>query len=223
VDLSAFYFDVLKDRLYTSAANSRGRRSAQTAVYRIASSLLRLIAPALVFTSEEVWNHLPRGASDPVSVHMSLFPAADELERGFDEPRAKNWERLLAVREEVLKALEPARAAKTISSGLEARVTLTADGNLAELLQKYAANLPALFIVSQVEIAPGRAGSAQSEVGSKALEIRVERAQGSKCERCWNYSTHVGESAEYPTLCERCLAALAEIKRDAEQGGRQGA
>ena len=97
VDLSAFYFDVLKDRLYTFAPNSRGRRSAQTAVYRIGSSLLRLIAPTLVFTSEEVWKHLPRGASDPTSVHMALFPDAGELERAFDEPRAKNWERLLGV------------------------------------------------------------------------------------------------------------------------------
>jgi isoleucyl-tRNA synthetase len=220
VDLSAFYFDVLKDRLYTFAPNSRGRRSAQTAVYRIGSSLLRLIAPTLVFTSEEVWKHLPRGASDPASVHMALFPDAEELERAFDEPRAKNWERLLGVREEVLKALEPVRAAKTISSGLEARVTLTASGNLGELLQEYAANLPALFIVSQVEIVAGKAGGVPLEGESKALDIRVERAQGSKCERCWNYSTHVGEDATYPTLCERCVAALAEIARANQGDGR---
>jgi isoleucyl-tRNA synthetase len=220
VDLSAFYFDVLKDRLYTFAPNSRGRRSAQTAVYRIGSSLLRLIAPTLVFTAEEVWKHLPRGVTDPVSVHMALFPAAEELERAFDEQRAKSWERLLSVREEVLKALEPARAAKTISSGLEARVTLTANGNLGELLQKYAANLPALFIVSQVEIAAGKAGGASSDGESKALDIRVECAQGSKCERCWNYSTHVGEDATYPTLCERCVAALAEIARANQGDGR---
>jgi isoleucyl-tRNA synthetase len=216
VELSAFYFDVLKDRMYTFAAKSRGRRSAQTAVYRIASALLRLIAPALVFTSEEVWKHLPRGASDPASVHMATFPVAEDLERTFDEARAKDWERLLALREEVLKALEPVRAAKTISSGLEARVTLTASGDLARLLQKYAPNLPALFIVSQVEIADGKAAGAQPAGEVKSLDIRVERAQGSKCERCWNYSTHVGESSDYPTLCERCLAALAEIERGGE-------
>ena len=219
VDLSAFYFDVLKDRLYTAAPKSRGRRSAQTAVYRIASALVRLIAPTLVFTSEEVWKHLPREASDPVSVHMALFPAAEDLERAFDEPRAKDWERLLAVREEVLKALEPVRAAKAISSGLEARVTLTANGNLAGVLQKYAPNLPSLFIVSQVEIAGGNGRGAQADGESKILDVRVERALGSKCERCWNYSTHVGESADYPALCERCLAALAEIERGGEEDG----
>ena len=156
VELSAFYFDVLKDRLYTFAPNNRGRRSVQTAVYRIASALVRLIAPILVFTSEEVWKHMPRVDGDPESVHMALFPSAEEFERALDDARVKNWERLLAVREEVLKALEPVRAAKTISSGLEARVTLAATGELANLLRKYAANLPGLFIVSQVEIAEGK-------------------------------------------------------------------
>jgi isoleucyl-tRNA synthetase len=213
VDLSSFYFDVLKDRLYTFAPKSRGRRSAQTAVYRIASTLLRLIAPITVFTAEEVWKHLPRAASEPESVHMATFPVAAELERVLDEMHAKNWDRLLQVREEVLKALEPVRAAKTITSGLEARVTLAAKTELAALLRAYAAYLPGLFIVSQVEIVDAAAqGAAPS--GIEGLQIRVERAQGKKCERCWNYSTHVGESADYPTLCERCVAALNEIERD---------
>ena len=213
VDLSSFYFDVLKDRLYTFASKSRGRGSAQTAVYRIASTLLRLIAPITVFTAEEVWKHLPRAASEPESVHMATFPVAAELERVLDEMHAKNWDRLLQVREEVLKALEPVRAAKTITSGLEARVTLAAKTELAALLRAYAAYLPGLFIVSQVEIVDAAAqGAAPS--GIEGLQIRVERAQGKKCERCWNYSTHVGESADYPTLCERCVAALNEIERD---------
>jgi isoleucyl-tRNA synthetase len=213
VDLSSFYFDVLKDRLYTFAPKSRGRRSAQTAVYRIAATLLRLIAPITVFTAEEVWKHLPRAASEPASVHMATFPAAAELERVLDETRAKNWDRLLLVREEVLKALEPVRATKTISSGLEARVTLGANAELAALLRKYAAYLPGLFIVSQVEIADGTVEGATPS-GIEGLQIRVERALGKKCERCWNYSTHVGESADYPTLCERCVATLNEIERD---------
>ena len=213
VDLSSFYFDVLKDRLYTFAPNSRGRRSAQTAVYRIASTLLRLIAPITVFTAEEVWKHLPRAASEPASVHMATFPVAAELDRVLNDARAKNWDRLLQVREEVLKALEPVRAAKIITSGLEARVTLAAKTELAALLRTYAAYLPGLFIVSQVEIVDTAAqGAAPS--GIEGLQIRVERAHGKKCERCWNYSTHVGESADYPTLCERCVAALNEIERD---------
>jgi isoleucyl-tRNA synthetase len=207
VDLSAFYFDVLKDRLYTFAPNNRGRRSAQTAVYHIARALVRLIAPILVFTSEEVWKHLPQSSSSPASVHMSKFPDAKPFENAFDEARSKNWSRLLAVREEVLRALEPVRAAKTISANLEARVTLGASGDLAALLEKYAASLPALFIVSQVELLlPGS--------HPDGLRVEVKRADGSKCQRCWNYSTHVGESADYPTFCERCVAALNEIERD---------
>jgi isoleucyl-tRNA synthetase len=215
VDLSAFYFDILKDRLYTFAPNSRGRRSAQTAMHRITSALVRLIAPVLVFTSEEVWKYLPRTPVKSASVHMAIFPVAEKLEVAFDEERSKDWDRLRVVREEVLKALEPARAAKTISAGLEARVTLSASGELAALLKKHAASLAALFIVSQVELASGHLEGAAAAGGAiEGLEIRVERAHGTKCERCWNYSTHVGESADYPTLCERCVAAFAEIERD---------
>jgi len=204
VDLSAFYFDILKDRLYTFAPRNPGRRSAQTAVYRIADALVRLIAPLLVFTAEEVWRYLPHAAGDPASVHMAEFPAAEQLERTFSESRAKDWEGLLEMREDVLKALEAARNAKTIASALEARVTLRAQGERLALLKKYASWLPALFIASQVEIAPAE--------GPAAVEIK--RADGKKCERCWNYSVHVGESHDYPTICERCVSALAEIERD---------
>ena len=214
VDLSAFYFDVLKDRLYTFAPRNLGRRSAQTAMYRIASALVRLIAPTLAFTSEEVWKHFPSSSSKTESVHMSMFPAAEDFERAFDSSRSAAWDRLLTVREEVLRALEPARAAKTISGGLEARVTLVASGELLDLLRKYAAYLPGLFIVSQVEIAEGHVEGAAPAPNLEGLQIRIERAKGAKCERCWNYSTHVGESADYPTACERCLAALVEIDRD---------
>ncbi len=212
VDLSAFYFDVLKDRLYTFAPNSRGRRSAQTAVYHIARALVRLIAPILAFTSEEIWKYLPQTASSAASVHMTNFPEAEHFENAFDPARAKDWDSLLAVREEVLKAMEPVRAAKVISAGLEARVTLRASGNVAGVLQKYASQLPALFIVSQVTIAGGPLDSASAS-GVEGLQIKVERAIGSKCERCWNYSTRVGESTDYPSLCERCVAALDEIER----------
>ena len=145
---------------------------------------------------------------------MALFPAAQELESAYDEVRAKGWDRLLVVREEVLKALEPVRAAKTISSGLEARVTLAANPDLAGLLRKYAVCLPGLFIVSQVEIVDGKVEGGAPAAALEGLQIRIERAQGKKCERCWNYSTHVGESADYPTLCERCVAALNEIEHD---------
>ena len=222
VDLSAFYFDVLKDRLYTFAPRSLGRRSAQTAVYRIASALLRLIAPTLVFTSEEIWKFMPAVAAKPESVHMTEFPSADQFNT-LDAERAKNWDRLILVREEVLKALEPLRAAKTISSALEARVTLGASGNLLEVLRKNAAFLPGLFIVSQVEVAEGKIDGASPAPSVDGLQIKIDRALGTKCERCWNYSTHVGENADYPTVCERCVAALSEIERERPAGEESAA
>jgi isoleucyl-tRNA synthetase len=208
VDLSAFYFDVLKDRLYTFAPGSRGRRSAQTAMYRIAHALVRLLAPILVFTAEEVWKHLPRAASDPASVHLARLPEPAELSTGLPAEQAANWERLLEVRGRVLKALEEARNEKRIASSLEARVRLGLDGATGALLERYRAWLPAVFIVSQVELDRGADG------------VWIDRAQGRKCERCWNYSTQVGASAVYPTVCERCVAALKEIERgDGDSAG----
>jgi isoleucyl-tRNA synthetase len=219
VDLSAFYFDVLKDRLYTFAPRNRERRSAQTAVYRIASSLLRLAAPIIAFTAEEIWRHFPRGAGDPDSVHLALFPAAADLGVPLDAERTANWEKLLIVRTEVLRALEAARNAKTISGALEAKVVLSAEGNLAPLLEQYKSWLPAMFIVSQVELRnPGSTGGQKSEFLS-SLSVEVQRADGRKCERCWNYSTHVGENADYPTICERCVKALHEIDRESGASG----
>ncbi len=217
VSLSAFYFNVLKDRLYISARRSRARRSAQTAIWRIGSALARLAAPILVFTAEEVWKQLPRHPDDPESVHMAEFPAEADLNTGLDPSVDANWELLVKVRNEVLKALEPHRKAKTISGSLEACVTLRVDDELANLLQAYAGILPALFIVSQVQLG-GEAGDGefQSETLPE-LKVAVEKAAGAKCERCWNYSTRVGASADYPTICERCIAALDELGREAAQ------
>jgi isoleucyl-tRNA synthetase len=136
-----------------------------------------------------------------------------------DEKRSADWDRILSVREEVLKALEPARAGKLISSGLEARVTLIAKSDLAGLLRKHASSLPGFFIVSQVEVADeGSANASATASGLDGLMIRVERALGSKCERCWNYSTHVGEYADDPRICERCVAALNEIENQNAAG-----
>ncbi len=215
VDLSAFYFDVLKDRLYTFAPRNIARRSAQTAIYRITSALVRLAAPILVFTSEEVWKHLPRAAGEPNSVHMALFPIAQDFTTGIDRRKLENWESLLAIREQALKKLEEARNAKVINSALEAKLQMRAGGKTLELLKNYASSLPQLFIVSQVgvERAESNAGAATGPVD----EIEVVHADGKKCERCWNYSIHVGENADYPTICERCTVAIAEIEssRDA--------
>jgi isoleucyl-tRNA synthetase len=214
VDLSAFYFDVLKDRLYTFAPANPSRRSAQTAVYRISSALIRLLAPIMVFTAEEIWRHLPRAVNHTDSIHLALLPSAEQMGTPVEPEVSENWDKLLKLRRAVLIHLETARNNKTIGGGLEAKVLLNGAHPEAALWQKYAASLPALFIVSQVEIVtPG------DPAKSGEVCLGIARADGAKCERCWNYSTHVGESADYPTVCERCLAALAEIERTAPVAG----
>ncbi|HTB91895.1 MAG TPA: isoleucine--tRNA ligase [Candidatus Sulfotelmatobacter sp.] len=212
VDLSSFYYDVLKDRLYTKAANNKSRRSGQTAVWKITSALVRMLAPILVFTSEEAWKFLPRDPEDPSSVHIALFPEEAELRTGFTPEKANTWEMLAKVRGEVLKALEVARnEKKLINSGLEAKVLLTAELELKAKLKQYLPQLPGLFIVSQVELVSAGSGEYRSEA-VPGLEISVQRADGKKCDRCWNFSVHVGENSRYPTICERCSEAIAEIE-----------
>jgi len=212
VDLSSFYFDVLKDRLYTSAPQSIGRRSAQTTVYRIASALVRLIAPVLVFTAEEIWKFFPKRAGDPESIHMAVFPEPKALETQLDTRELKLWNRLMDIRENVLKALENARNSKFISSSLEAKVVLRMIEQSAKAYEAFAPVFPAMFIVSQVEVSAVPVSPNLSEKLVAGLaEVEVSRADGTKCERCWNYSTHVGENAEVPTVCERCVAALTEM------------
>jgi isoleucyl-tRNA synthetase len=201
-DLSAVYFDVLKDRLYTAAKRSHARRSGQTALYKVHYALTRLVAPLLSFTAEEVWGHTAKPADAPESVHMALLPEPSELAGGLDAAKLATWDRLMGVRAEVLKVLEDARQAKVIGAPLEARVSIAAEKNFA-LLNEYITDLPGLFIVSQVTLSnsPG--------VGD-AIRVTVERADGVKCERCWKYSTAVGVDARYPTVCDSCAAALAE-------------
>jgi isoleucyl-tRNA synthetase len=215
VDLSAFYFDVLKDRLYTKAAKNKSRRSAQTAVWKISSALVRLAAPVLVFTTEEIWKYLPKAPGEPESVHMAVFPEAMEMEAGLDFNTKGLWNSLREVRAVVLSALEVARNSKLISSALEAKVVLSVDSEhpeLLKLIREYKTELPALFIVSQVSLREEPIADAfQSDV-LRGLSVKIERADGKKCERCWNYSTRVGENARYPTVCERCSEALAEIE-----------
>ena len=203
VDLSALYLDVLKDRLYTAATKSPARRSAQTALYRLAYALVRLVAPILSFTAEEVWTHMGR----PGSVHLELFPEARELTEslsGAHRKRAANWDRLIKVREDVLKSLEEARQAKFIGAPLEARVRLTADSGLYPLLEEYARELPALFIVSQVQVA-------HAPVAAPEISVSIERADGAKCERCWKYTTDTGADPRFPTICAACAGAVAEM------------
>jgi isoleucyl-tRNA synthetase len=212
VELSAFYFDVLKDRLYTYASDSPGRRSAQTALWRIVEAMVRLLAPILTFTCEEVWQYLPKVAGRPESVHLTQFPEAkdilgDDRIAPEDAQQQQDWATLLAVREQVLKALEEARNSKLIGKSLEAQVTISASEPVYLILTKYREQLRYLFIVSGVEIEQASSGN-----GAGSVKVVVSKAHGKKCDRCWNYSTHVGEDSAYPTVCERCSAALKEIE-----------
>jgi len=221
VDLSALYFDVLKDRLYTKARKNKSRRSAQTAVWKIADALVRLAAPVLVFTAEEIWKHLPKTAGAPESVHQAVFPEAVALACGIAAREAERWERLAQVRSAILLALEQARASKAIGGGLEAKVRLHANAKapgLQELLREKGSLLPALFIVSQVVVDPRESDGLVPSETLPGLAVKIERADGKKCERCWNYSSHVGENARYPTVCERCSEALEEIESDGTAG-----
>ena len=195
-DLSNVYFDVLKDRLYTSGPTSPERRSAQTALYRLNDVLTRLMAPILSFTCQEVWEHSFRFADAQPNVHMDLFPEPTEVIFG----AAAEWNQLIEIRDRVMKALDKAREDKIIGSSLEAGITLFTGVN-DDLLKRYWAELPALFIVSAVEL-----DSSQLP----GLSITVERARGEKCERCWKYTTDVGSDNDYPTVCARCAKILLE-------------
>jgi isoleucyl-tRNA synthetase len=206
VDLSALYLDVVKDRLYTSAADDPRRRAAQTTCHDIFTALARLTAPILTFTSEEAWQHLPGARSE--SVHLERFPEVPLP--WLDDTLKREWDRLLEVRREVARALELARARKLIGSGLEASVRITsAPEDLPALLRAKHALLPTLFIVSRVDLGPAPAGTVHYESQEiPGLVIDVERAPGDKCERCWLRRPTVGASPAHPSLCDRCVAVV---------------
>jgi isoleucyl-tRNA synthetase len=207
VTLSARYFDIIKDRLYTFAPKNQARRSAQTVLYRIADSLARMLATILAFTADEIWENLPSDERAPraPSVHLALLPTS-----GGDANNPElltSWAHLFGYRDVVLGKLEEARVAKTIGSSLEARVEVSAGSEAYDKLKRHADDLRYLFIVSEVELLEPNA-----QMEANAIEVTVARAHGEKCERCWNYSTRVGESSRHPTVCERCVAALQEIE-----------
>lgn len=194
---SALYFDVLKDRLYTAAAQSRERRAAQTVLAEIGRVLACLFMPILAFTTEEVWRHLPKPTDAPLSVQLAPWPVVEE--KYLDAEREIKWRKLLAVRAEVLKALEEARKKKLIGNSLEAKVCLFAGEKYYQFLKPELSLLPTLFIVSAVELQPA------PQEAQRSLEIKVSRAPGKKCVRCWVYSPTVGENVDHPDLCARCV------------------
>jgi isoleucyl-tRNA synthetase len=202
VDLSAFYLDVVKDRVYCSAKKSVLRRSAQTAMFEVLRGSLLFAAPILSFTADEVWAHAPSHSGKEGSVHLGEFPAERSWLGRRGQAFIEDMKGLLAVRETVLKELERSRGEGLIGNSLEASVTLKAPAPGAALLKKYQGDLAALFIVSEVSVEPA---------AGEEVEVSIGRAPGEKCERCWNRSPEVGRSPGSRTFCARCEAVVKAI------------
>lgn len=200
VELSSFYLDVLKDRLYCSGKKSLLRRSAQTALFELLKTSLIWMAPILPFTTEEAWATLPGFEEKRESVHLESFPEPGETWLGAELFR--EWKELIDIREKVLKELETAREKKLIGNSLEASITLNPPADKEALLRKYEKDLPALLIVSEVILAAGT----ESE-----LVVGVAKAPGAKCQRCWNFSRYVGQSSDHPDLCQRCEEVVGRV------------
>jgi isoleucyl-tRNA synthetase len=200
VELSSYYLDVLKDRLYCSGKKSLLRRSAQTALFILLKTSLLWMAPLLPFTTEEAWAAMPDFNKKRESVHLHLFPALDE--KWLEPETFHEGEELLVIRDLVLKELETARENKTIGNSLEASVRMKVPVGKESLLRKYEKDLPSLFIVSQVSFDPYEGDD---------LAVEVVNAPGDKCARCWNFSTYVGQSSDYPRFCKRCEDVIRQM------------
>ena len=205
VEMSSYYLDILKDRLYAYKADSIERRSAQTAMYEIMVDLVVMLAPVLSFTMEEVWQFMKKTSDMPESVLMMPWPEVKE--EYIDPALEKKWEDFIGIRSEITRVLEVARKAKTIGHSLDAKVELYAEGEALAVLKSVEKDLPALLIVSQAELHEG-VGEAGEATTREDLKVAVKAAEGHKCERCWIYSDTVGKDAEHPTLCARCAEAV---------------
>lgn len=206
LDLSAFYLDILKDRLYTSPANDVQRRSAQTALYAIAQNLARLMAPIMVFTAEEIWRYLPPESQREESIHLATLPEVDD--QLLDDELAKQWRAIRTVRGEVTKALEAARTQKVIGHSLDAAVTVGLDGAFYDPLQPFEQELRSIFIVSRADLHQGLIEDAYHSAEVQGISVRVIAAEGEKCNRCWVHDPTVGQQADHPAICERCYRSL---------------
>ncbi|MGI6114015.1 MAG: isoleucine--tRNA ligase [Mahellales bacterium] len=210
VDMSNFYLDIIKDRLYTFKADSKERRSAQTAMYEIISSLVRLITPILAFTAEEIWRYMPKSADGPISPQLTDMPKVNP--RYLDKSLEDKWSRIIDVRMDVSKALENARVQKVIGNSLNAMVKIYTDGEWYSFLEEIKEDLPTIFIASKVEVIKGKCPDGeQALVGEEVpdVTIAIDRAPGVKCERCWTYSETVGQNPQHKDICTRCVGNLS--------------
>ncbi len=206
IDMSNFYLDIIKDRLYCDDVNSISRKAAQTAMYRILSAITRLIAPIMSFTADEIWGYIPHSSSDnPKSVFLNDMP--DKSGINIDADFTAKWDLIVALREDVKKALEIKRADKIIGKSLEADVILYADGDIKKAISEFVDELPETFIVSKVELKDGN-GEFKGDLND--VTIDVIKATGEKCERCWKFSNTVGTHDDHPTLCDRCYNVISK-------------
>jgi len=207
-EVSSVYLDILKDRMYTFSAASRERRSGQTAMFALLTGLLKITAPLLAFTADEAWGYLHGGPSgDPI--HTQDWPDEREYGRWADTALDEKWSRLIEVRESVLKKIEEKRQEGVIGSSLAASVTvISGDDKYKRVLKDNRDILRYLFIVSQVEVEEPSGTSGIGAEGTPSVIVRVEKARGEKCQRCWNYSERVGSDKDHPTLCERCVGVV---------------
>jgi len=207
VDLSSLYLDVLKDRLYTSRSDSQDRRSAQSALFVIITAMVRLLAPVLSFTAEEIWKSIPDFAGKADSVHVASFPEADEAL--IDTELADRWSTLIALKAEVSKAIEIARGEKIVGHSLDCRVDIAVPASMRSLADGYVDELKTLCIISQLSIVDeGTLRNPFESTEYEGVKVAVQKARGGKCERCWNFSETVGMSTEHPALCERCCGNI---------------
>lgn len=203
LDMSNFYLDILKDRLYVEKADSKSRRAAQTTIYMILRALTLMISPILAFTSDEIWGYMPHTDGDDVeNVVFNELPTKPVI--ADDEALIAKWSRIEELRADVQKALEIARTNKVIGASLEAKVTVFANGDDYKLLCDNSDELKSVFIVSETEVVNGEGGEYKGEL----VGVTVSHAHGEKCERCWSYSDSVGGDKDHPTLCSRCAGIL---------------
>jgi isoleucyl-tRNA synthetase len=200
VEMSSIYMDVLKDRMYCDSADSLSRRSAQTAMYKILDCLVRMLAPILVHTAEEVWETMKFKSAKAESIHLAEMPKTDgSIDWQKDEPR---WQKLMDLRDKVLVVLEPLRKDKIIGSNQESSVTIRCGGDYAAVIEQFGIkNFAALCIVSEVKL----------EKGATETTVSAQKSSHQKCQRCWNYWPSVGKNTKFPDICERCVEVISKL------------
>jgi isoleucyl-tRNA synthetase len=208
IDMSNFYLDVIKDRLYCEGKGNPLHRSAQTTIFIILDAMVRMLAPILVFTADEIWKAMPHPAGDDPRHVMFNSMAKPVPQYRFAPADMEKWDMIMLLRDGVNRALEAARAEKKIGKPLEAKVILNCTGKALDFVRSVEPQLPTLFIVSQVHVLEGTEGDPCE--GFEGVFAVVEKAEGEKCPRCWNFSLHVGKDHEHPELCERCARVVKE-------------